>query len=173
MNDADPWESNLEKGEKSRRLWIVWIWLSMFKLEKIATFCSHSWVGHRRWRGNVSVFLLCVNDNLTPWKVHKKYGKRASSENWKEWCKGQMASGSILTNHLIIFGPMMPYFKSVYWHTTWLYGWCFLYTGKNCGKSQIRCFVLTDAWKGRSVRGCWYISAPIMIFRSLRKKNVL
>jgi len=43
-------------------------------------------------------FCYVTNDNLTPWKAHKKYGKRAASENWIEWCKGQMASGSILTN---------------------------------------------------------------------------
>ena len=34
---------------------------------------------------------------LTPWAAHKHYGKRATSENWIEWCKNQMASGSILT----------------------------------------------------------------------------
>ena len=44
-------------------------------------------------------FCYVSNDNLTPWKAHKKYGKRAASENWIEWCKGQMASGSILTNN--------------------------------------------------------------------------
>ena len=39
----------------------------------------------------------CTNKRLTPWAAHKYYGKRASSENWIEWCKNQMASGSILT----------------------------------------------------------------------------
>jgi hypothetical protein len=34
---------------------------------------------------------------LSPWAAHKKYGKRATSENWIEWCKNQMSSGSILT----------------------------------------------------------------------------
>ena len=28
---------------------------------------------------------------------HKYYGQRATSENWIEWCKNHMASGSILT----------------------------------------------------------------------------
>jgi len=42
-------------------------------------------------------FCYVSNDDLTPWKAHKKYGKRAASENWIEWCKGQMATGSILT----------------------------------------------------------------------------
>lgn len=42
-------------------------------------------------------FCYCTNMNLTPWEAHKYYGKRATSENWIEWCKNQMASGSILT----------------------------------------------------------------------------
>jgi hypothetical protein len=42
-------------------------------------------------------FCYVTNMNLTPWSAHKYYGKRATSENWIEWCKNQMASGSILT----------------------------------------------------------------------------
>jgi hypothetical protein len=42
-------------------------------------------------------FCYCTNMGLTPWAAHKHYGKRATSENWIEWCKNQMASGSILT----------------------------------------------------------------------------
>lgn len=42
-------------------------------------------------------FCYCTNMDLTPWAAHKYYGKRATSENWIEWCKNQMASGSILT----------------------------------------------------------------------------
>ena len=42
-------------------------------------------------------FCYCTNMKLTPWAGHKYYGKRATSENWIEWCKNQMASGSILT----------------------------------------------------------------------------
>jgi hypothetical protein len=42
---------------------------------------------------------VCYVTNLscTPWEVHQCYRKRATSENWIEWCKNQMASGSILT----------------------------------------------------------------------------
>jgi len=47
-----------------------------------------------------SYFCYVTNDDaLTPFKAHKTYGKRASSENWIEWCKNQMSAGSILTNH--------------------------------------------------------------------------
>ncbi len=42
-------------------------------------------------------FCYVTNLKLTPWEAHKYYGKRATSENWIEWCKNQMASGSILT----------------------------------------------------------------------------
>ena len=42
---------------------------------------------------------FCYVSNLkqSPWATHKRYGKRATSENWIEWCKNQMSSGSILT----------------------------------------------------------------------------
>jgi hypothetical protein len=42
-------------------------------------------------------FCYVSNMKSTPWSRHKYYGKRATSENWIEWCKNQMASGSILT----------------------------------------------------------------------------
>jgi hypothetical protein len=42
-------------------------------------------------------FCYVTNLKLTPWATHKCYGKRVTSENWIEWCKNQMASGSILT----------------------------------------------------------------------------
>lgn len=42
-------------------------------------------------------FCYVTNMNLSPLASHKYYGKRATSENWIEWCKSQMASGSILT----------------------------------------------------------------------------
>lgn len=42
-------------------------------------------------------FCYVTNLKLTPWETHKCYGKRATCENWIEWCKNQMASGSMLT----------------------------------------------------------------------------
>lgn len=44
-------------------------------------------------------FCYVTNMDFTPWAAHKYYGKRSTSENWIEWCKNQMASGSILTQH--------------------------------------------------------------------------
>jgi hypothetical protein len=50
-------------------------------------------------RSNTAYDYFCYGTNmdLTPHGAHKYYGKRATSENWIEWCKNQMASGSILT----------------------------------------------------------------------------
>jgi hypothetical protein len=42
-------------------------------------------------------FCYVSNLKISPWASHKKYGQRSTSENWIEWCKNQMASGSILT----------------------------------------------------------------------------
>ena len=42
-------------------------------------------------------FCYVTNLSLSPWEVHKCYGKRSTSENWIEWCKNHMASGSIRT----------------------------------------------------------------------------
>lgn len=42
-------------------------------------------------------FCYVTNADLTAWKAHKTYGQRATSENQIEWCKSQMAAGSILT----------------------------------------------------------------------------
>ena len=43
-------------------------------------------------------FCYVSNLKLSPWATHKRYGQRATSENWIEWCKNQMSSGSILTS---------------------------------------------------------------------------
>ncbi len=42
-------------------------------------------------------FCYVTNMGLSPMESHKYYGQRATSENWIEWCKNHMASGSILT----------------------------------------------------------------------------
>lgn len=42
-------------------------------------------------------FCYVTNMDFSPWATHKYYGQRATSENWIEWCKNHMASGSILT----------------------------------------------------------------------------
>ena len=42
-------------------------------------------------------FCYVTNLDISPWEIHKCYGKRSTSENWIEWCKNHMASGSIRT----------------------------------------------------------------------------
>jgi len=42
-------------------------------------------------------FCYVTNLHWSPWGIHRYYGQRATSENWIEWCKNQMAASSILT----------------------------------------------------------------------------
>lgn len=42
-------------------------------------------------------FCYVTNLKYSPWKIHKCYGQRSTSENWIEWCKNHLASGSIRT----------------------------------------------------------------------------
>jgi hypothetical protein len=43
-------------------------------------------------------FGYVTNWTWSPWGIHRHYGQRATSENWIEWCKNQMAAGRILTH---------------------------------------------------------------------------
>lgn len=42
-------------------------------------------------------FCYVTNLKSSAWKIHKCYGKRSTSENWIEWCKNHLASGTIRT----------------------------------------------------------------------------
>lgn len=53
-------------------------------------------------------FCYVSNLKLSPWKTHKRYGQRATSENWIEWCKNQMGAGSIMTQD---FGQILLFFN--------------------------------------------------------------
>lgn len=44
-------------------------------------------------------FAYVTNLKRRPWKIHKCYGQRSTSENGIEWCKNHMASGSIRTQN--------------------------------------------------------------------------
>lgn len=44
-------------------------------------------------------FCYVTNLTMSAVKVHKCYAKRSTSENWIEWCKNQMACGSIRTQN--------------------------------------------------------------------------
>ena len=42
-------------------------------------------------------FCYVTNREIKPLEAHALYGKRATSENWIEWCKNHMSAGSFLT----------------------------------------------------------------------------
>lgn len=53
------------------------------------------------------------------WATHKKYGQQATSENWIEWCKNQMSSGSILAQE---FWQTRLSSNLLFWHTICWFG---------------------------------------------------
>jgi len=77
------------EGWRRPRTFVAIRYLTDIKVEKDALFESEEYV--------YDYFCYVLNLNLSPWASHKKYGKRATSENWIEWCKAQMGAGSILT----------------------------------------------------------------------------
>ena len=46
-------------------------------------------------------FCYVVSESWTPWKTHKTYGQRATSETWIEEAKNQVALGIIRTNSFL------------------------------------------------------------------------
>jgi hypothetical protein len=70
-------------------------------------------------------FCYVTNLKLSPWKIHKCYGKRSTSENWIEWCKNQMASGTIRTQDFwansAIFQTSILAYNLMVW-MMWLHG---------------------------------------------------
>ena len=64
-------------------------------------------------------FCYVTNENFSPWKAHKNYGKRSASENWIEWCKKQMAAGTFLTQDFwadsAIFQTCVPAYNLIVW----------------------------------------------------------
>ena len=43
------------------------------------------------------VFCYVTTLDWQPWNIHRYYGQRGTSENWIQWCKGQMGAASMLT----------------------------------------------------------------------------
>lgn len=76
-------------GWRKPRIFVAVRCLTDIKIEENGLFESKEYV--------YDYFCYVSNLNLSPWATHKKYGKRATSENWIDWCKNQMGSGSILT----------------------------------------------------------------------------
>lgn len=42
-------------------------------------------------------FCYVTSMDWQPWNIHRYYGQRGASENWIQWCKGQMGAASMLT----------------------------------------------------------------------------
>lgn len=42
-------------------------------------------------------FCYVTSLDWAPWNVHRYYGQRGASENWIQWCQGQMGAASMLT----------------------------------------------------------------------------
>ncbi len=82
--------TNAPDGQKSEHLLQV-RQLVEIKIEKDVLFESQ--------QKEYDYFCYVSNLKLSPWATHKRYGQRSTSENWIEWCKNQMSSGSILTQN--------------------------------------------------------------------------
>ena len=65
-------------------------------------------------------FCYVTNDRLSPWKAHKEYAGRCACENWIEWCKNQMAAGSILTDDFWANSAIFQSCVSAYNLKVWL-----------------------------------------------------
>lgn len=52
-------------------------------------------------------FCYVTSESLSPWVIHKEYGKRATCETWIEECKNQMALGQIKTGDFMANSALM------------------------------------------------------------------
>jgi len=64
-------------------------------------------------------FCYVTNLKLSAWKIHKCYGKRSTNENWIEWCKNHLASGTIRTQDFwansVLFQTGMKAYNLMVW----------------------------------------------------------
>jgi hypothetical protein len=44
-------------------------------------------------------YCYVTNLKTSPWNIHQSYSKRSTSQNWIEWCKNHIASGTIRTQN--------------------------------------------------------------------------
>lgn len=55
-----------------------------------------------------------------PWNIHRYYGQRGASENWIQWCKGQMGAASMLTQDFWANSALFPVCILAYNLLVWL-----------------------------------------------------
>lgn len=89
-------------------------------------------------------FCYVTSLDLTPLEIHALYGQRASSENWIEWCKNHVATGSFLTQKFWANAAMFQTCVLAYNLSTWM-----------------RLLVSEKAWHEEpNTFALWFIHAP-------------
>ncbi len=105
-------------------------------------------------------FCYATNQLLTPWETHKCYGQRATSENWIEWCKNQVAAGSIRTQDFwansALFQTCILAYNLMVW-MTWFTTGCALSQEPN----TIRAWLLHVPARLISSGGQWILKLPV------------
>ena len=102
---------------------------------------------------NINIYYLRCDPNALFLEAHSLYGKRATSENWIEWCKNHMAAGSFLTQkfwaNAAIFQTCILAYNVVIW---------------------LRLLTSKSAWheEPNTFRG-WFINAPGRLIRTSKQ----
>jgi hypothetical protein len=97
--------------------------------------------------------------DLTPWGAHKYYGKRATSENWIEWCKNQMASGSVLTQSFWANSAIFQACVLAYNLMVWMM-WLNSEKGSNQEPQTIRMLLIHVPARLRQAGRQWFLRLP-------------
>jgi hypothetical protein len=105
-------------------------------------------------------FCYVTNLKLTPWQAHKYYGQRATCENLIEWCKNQMAAGSIRTQD---FWPNSAIFQTCILAYNLMVWMTWLTTGKVLGQepNTIRAWLLHVPARLVRTGGQWILKLPV------------
>ncbi len=106
-----------------------------------------------------SYFCYVTNMDLTPWGAHKYYGKRATSENWIEWCKNQMASGSVLTQNFWANSAIFQACVLAYNLMVWMM-WLNDKKGFSQEPQTIRMFLIHAPARLRQAGRQWFLRLP-------------
>ncbi len=99
-------------------------------------------------------FCYVTNREESPFECHKLYGQRATSENWIEWCKNQMACGSFLTQD--------------FWASAALFQVCILAYNIQIWMTWL---TSTSAWREEpNTFRRWFIQAPARLKKKARQQ---
>lgn len=140
------------------------------------TYACHGWTRVRRFvavrrlvkedtegrlfpQPHYEFFCYVTNLDLTPWKAHKFYGKRATSENWIEWCKNQMAAGSILSQDFWANSAMFQTCILAYNLLVWMV-WLTTKQGLRQEPNTIRAWLITAPGRLITRGRRWILTLP-------------